>query len=357
MCSGRRFSERLQSYLNQKYLFNVARWETPPSPAPPNALQILSSKEMGMQLIGPAISGWTYALIPDFPALVPSLLGSCLASSGPLPLLFAALSRQEGPQVSEEFAGGICHNSDKAVHHTDVTQMACSIDHLHAIQPGFRPICNLWSGSPVADFWASRWRIEHVWEASGFFTRPLRRLEYLLLLVGVAQIDQKNLVVDALPSLWVCLGSYFPSCCPSALLSWQPTWRICLRLQHLLTISSKRCLHKQCCGPDRSCHCQWFCCDGGHSGQGNCPHCNVYYFCMVDQYFRPGGSWTRVLHSGAWDWLRCNLICWTKRLQRQFRSVPCSLSISFQFNMFQASQSQHLFYVYYMHNVYRDLYL
>ena len=58
--------------------------------------------------------------------------------SGPLPLLFAALSRQEGPQVSEEFAGGICHNSDKAVHHTDVTQMACSIDHLHAIQPGFR---------------------------------------------------------------------------------------------------------------------------------------------------------------------------------------------------------------------------
>lgn len=33
-----------------------------------------------MQLIGPAISGWTYALIPDFPALVPSLLGSCLAS-------------------------------------------------------------------------------------------------------------------------------------------------------------------------------------------------------------------------------------------------------------------------------------
>lgn len=63
--------------------------------------------------------------------------------SGPLPLLFAALSRQEGPQVSEEFAGGICHNSDKAVHHTDVTQMACSIDHLHAIQPGFRPICNL----------------------------------------------------------------------------------------------------------------------------------------------------------------------------------------------------------------------
>ena len=34
----------------------------------------------GMQLVGPAISGWTYALIPDFPALVPSLLGSCLAS-------------------------------------------------------------------------------------------------------------------------------------------------------------------------------------------------------------------------------------------------------------------------------------
>ena len=33
----------------------------------------------GMQLVGPAISGWTYALVPEFPALVPSLLGSCLA--------------------------------------------------------------------------------------------------------------------------------------------------------------------------------------------------------------------------------------------------------------------------------------
>eukprot|EP00438_Fugacium_kawagutii_P006019 Skav206677 [mRNA] locus=scaffold1895:95493:96644:- [translate_table: standard] len=34
----------------------------------------------GMQLIGPAISGWTYGLVPGFPALIPSLLGSCLAS-------------------------------------------------------------------------------------------------------------------------------------------------------------------------------------------------------------------------------------------------------------------------------------
>eukprot|EP00435_Cladocopium_sp_Y103_P023248 s1346_g5.t1 len=33
----------------------------------------------GMQLVGPAISGWTYGLVPNFPALVPSLLGSCLA--------------------------------------------------------------------------------------------------------------------------------------------------------------------------------------------------------------------------------------------------------------------------------------
>ena len=32
----------------------------------------------GMQLVGPAIAGWTYALVPNFPALVPSLLGSCL---------------------------------------------------------------------------------------------------------------------------------------------------------------------------------------------------------------------------------------------------------------------------------------
>ena len=43
--------------------------------------------------------------------------------------------------------------------------------------------------------------------------------------------------------------------------------------------------------------------------------------------------------------------------EKTAETVPCSLSISFQFNMFQASQSQHLFYVYYMHNVYRDLYL
>eukprot|EP00438_Fugacium_kawagutii_P005487 Skav209955 [mRNA] locus=scaffold2335:1802:2743:- [translate_table: standard] len=34
----------------------------------------------GMQLVGPAISGWTYGLVPRFPALIPSLVGSCLAS-------------------------------------------------------------------------------------------------------------------------------------------------------------------------------------------------------------------------------------------------------------------------------------
>ncbi|CAE7351736.1 ZIFL1 [Symbiodinium necroappetens] len=33
----------------------------------------------GMQLVGPAVSGWTYALVPSFPALVPSLLGALLA--------------------------------------------------------------------------------------------------------------------------------------------------------------------------------------------------------------------------------------------------------------------------------------
>jgi len=34
----------------------------------------------GMQLVGPAVSGWTYQLIPEFPALAPSMIGSCLAS-------------------------------------------------------------------------------------------------------------------------------------------------------------------------------------------------------------------------------------------------------------------------------------
>ncbi|CAE7361907.1 ZIFL2 [Symbiodinium sp. CCMP2456] len=33
----------------------------------------------GVQLVGPAVSGWTYALVPSFPALVPSLLGALLA--------------------------------------------------------------------------------------------------------------------------------------------------------------------------------------------------------------------------------------------------------------------------------------
>ena len=33
----------------------------------------------GMQLVGPAVSGWTYGLVPSFPALVPSLLGALLA--------------------------------------------------------------------------------------------------------------------------------------------------------------------------------------------------------------------------------------------------------------------------------------
>ena len=53
----------------------------------------------GMQLVGPAISGMTYNLLPSFPALVPSLLGSCLAVvSGSL---FLCLKTRAPQAVSE----------------------------------------------------------------------------------------------------------------------------------------------------------------------------------------------------------------------------------------------------------------
>ena len=73
----------------------------------------------GMQLVGPAISGWTYALIPKFPGLVPSLLGSCLAflAAG---LFFLQLREKK---VKEE-------NSQDSGSETGVTDTKQSIRHM-----------------------------------------------------------------------------------------------------------------------------------------------------------------------------------------------------------------------------------
>ena len=43
-----------------------------------DVIGIVIAAGTGMQLVGPAISGWTYDLVPSFPALVPSLLGASL---------------------------------------------------------------------------------------------------------------------------------------------------------------------------------------------------------------------------------------------------------------------------------------
>lgn len=56
----------------------------------------------GMQLVGPAISGLTYDLLPSFPALVPSLLGSCLALVSGSLFLCQLKAKRPGPTSEGE---------------------------------------------------------------------------------------------------------------------------------------------------------------------------------------------------------------------------------------------------------------
>eukprot|EP00435_Cladocopium_sp_Y103_P033880 s2542_g8.t1 len=62
-------------------------------------LGLIFAAGCGMQLIGPAVGGWTYGIVEKFPALLPSLIGCglCILASALLFMVRKAVSQEEPP--------------------------------------------------------------------------------------------------------------------------------------------------------------------------------------------------------------------------------------------------------------------